>query len=97
MTPRECERRYETIISRKARLASAPTDRARKVRTKALRRANRKHVESMAEFLGVGERVPVVVDTQDWQYKYALIAQHPFRTPRALRSLQVFDWVALCA
>jgi hypothetical protein len=60
MTPRECERRYETIISRKARLASAPTDRARKVRTKALRRANRKHVESMAEFLGVGEPMLVL-------------------------------------
>jgi hypothetical protein len=60
VTPQECTRRLETILSRKDRLAQAPTDRARKVRAKALRRAKRKHVESMAEFLGVGEPMQIL-------------------------------------
>ncbi len=58
MTPSECTRRFETIQSRRQRLADAPNDRARKSRTKALRRAKRKHVEALAEFLGVGEPTP---------------------------------------
>lgn len=52
MTPQECSRRYETIKSRRARLANEPNAR----RASALRRANRKHVQAMAEFFGVGEK-----------------------------------------